>query len=199
MNIRNIVALCALSIFAASPSVAAGPKGHYAIRGIGGVQCGVLAKDLIQSNVVKRKALVVQLDAWVGGYLTYINRSANGAFDAMPLASNKDVVQTIVAACERNRKATFEEETFNTIKKLYPYRVMEFSPVTAETRKVPLREGVVVEIQRKLISHGFLHGNADGKLGKRSLSALYSFERKNNLPSSPILNLEAVLRVLQTK
>jgi peptidoglycan hydrolase-like protein with peptidoglycan-binding domain len=85
-----------------------------------------------------------------------------------------------------------------------PGGITAFAPVPAErpataTATVPLRDQLVMDLQRELAQRGYYDGAVDGLIGPRTQQAIRDFEQQNGLKPTGIPSEALLARVLQSR
>lgn len=183
------------AIFTTTPTLAADEEGNFAIRGIGGQNCGAIADAITEADEAERDNLVIALSTWLGGYLTHANRAVDGRFDVVPFVSDVDVLAVVVDRCEAARDANFETAAAEILGALTPVGTPSRAPVAdLGDNSVALRTPTVVALQQALIDRGYLDGTADGVVGAMTRDAVAEFNADTGIDGGSTITIDTVLR-----
>lgn len=67
------------------------------------------------------------------------------------------------------------------------------------TASIPLRDQLVMDLQRELAQHGYYDGSVDGLTGPRTQQAIRDFEQANGLKATGVPSEGLLARVLQSR
>lgn len=192
---KTILKAAALYVLGAIPACAADASGNFAIRGVGAQSCGAVVAAIKEADDATRANIVQTLSVWLGGYMTYANRTIEGRFDATPFVSDVDMLAIVVDRCEAVPDAQFETAVQEIVSILAPFGPAEISEVAPLDGSVALRVSTVVALQEALIDLGLLKGKADGTMGPMTRAAIARFNSDRGLGSGDAISIETILKV----
>lgn len=180
-------ALGAAPIVAVPGALAATETGQFAVRGVGSRSCGDLTAALggeAADNVTDAAAL------WTAGYVSHVNRSTPGLFEALPIVDNAVVARLALNVCGSNPDAMFEAVIAQVIASFAGAALSEESELVRigpEGASTTVRRAVFRGVQQRLIDEGFLPaGAADGLYGPQSRRALIAFQAARGISETGI-------------
>lgn len=196
VDMRNILSslLClGLVATSAGSGKAADNTGLFAIRGNGVVMCGDLVNAINEADDPGRAEIVRDFASWLGGYLTFANRTVGERFDVTPLVADIDMLAVVVDRCEKEPSLLFETASFEIFSVLLPFGTSSFSEVSALDSGLPVREETVSMLRQVLVENGYILDDAANTLQ----NALEQFNADQGIASGNALSIETVLKLLE--
>jgi hypothetical protein len=183
----------AASIGAASAS---DTSRSFAVHGVGALTCAKLnavpAADAAEVRMV--------LASWIMGYVTAVNRTQSGTYDATPVQDQGAMVNMVAGVCAQHPNAAVETITNAVLTSLETAKLSAPSPevtVTVGKRATVLRQSTLQSLQQVLIAQKYLPaGEADGKFGAGTQAALVKFQTAQHLPATGLPDPATVVRAL---
>lgn len=178
---------------------AADADGQFAVRGIGGQTCSSFITVIENADPAQREQGILSFINWTAGYLSYVNRSSQGVFDASPIIESRDLLQVILNQCGQNLDALFENVAFDVLSVLSKGAVIKASPlvsVNLENQSRQYREETIISVQNALIEKELLEGPPDGVVGPATQAAIARFQKDQGLTATGFLDFATVIRAL---
>lgn len=168
-------------------ALAATETGQFAVRGLGSRPCG----DLTAALAGETSASVMDAAAlWTAGYVSHVNRSTPGVFEALPIVDNAVVARLALNICGSNPDVMFEAVLAQVIASFSQAALFEESALVRigpDGASTTLRSLVFRKVQERLIGDGLLPpGSADGLYGPQSRQALIAFQEARGLAASGV-------------
>jgi hypothetical protein len=140
------------------------------------------------------------LASWIMGYVTAVNRTQSGTYDATPVQDQGAMVNMVAGVCAQHPNAVVETVTNAVLASLETAKLSAPSPevvVTVGKRATVLRQSTLQSLQQVLIAQKYLPaGEADGKFGAGTQAALVKFQTAQHLPATGLPDPATVVRAL---
>lgn len=193
MTAKLVFSLAAfLSATMATSVPAADTDGLFAIRGIGGQPCSAITAAINDADEADRPGIIAELATWLGGYLTFANRTTDGKFEVTPFVSDVDMLAIVVDRCEKEPELTFETAAFDILAVLSPFGPGDFSEVVVAEGSVALRISTLSALREALVLKGYLEPSLDGSLQE----AIRQFNSDLKIDQPELIGIETILRIL---
>lgn len=181
MKLSRFVAL-GLAVALPLAASASSEDDRFATRGLGANSCTALTSG---EQTELEPAVRAQLASWIGGYISYRNRTENGLFETMPVQNLNALAELTRVVCLNNPDALVESAVFALVGRMAVLGLPAEAPLQTlrnDEYEVSVREGVTLEVQKHLVAEGLLEeGGADGVFGRRTAEALLTFQEDRNL------------------
>lgn len=193
------IATALLASSGASAALAADAGGLFAVRGIGGQGCETWIAITEVPDEAERRTNILTLQAWLGGYISAMNRQADETYDAVPFLDMVNVLAIVLNECRARPGDLAETTAARVVQAFSSVRVTAESPVVvvpdAGTEK-PYRQATLALIQQRLVDKGFLEGTPDGVIGPGTTEAIRAYQADAGLPETGELSVDTVFQIL---
>lgn len=189
---KTLLLAAGLFCLGLGPTRAADSEGRFAIRGIGGESCSAITSAIDAADEAGRAEIIAALSTWLGGYLTFANRTIDGRFDATPLVSDIDMLAVVVDRCEKEPGLLFETAAFDILDALAPYGPEELSQIVALESGILLREPTIRRLRDVLTRAGYLAQVSNDEL----TDAVARFNADQGIEDEAAIVIETLLRAL---
>lgn len=193
---RCAALVLALALVCAPPTGAraASADNQFAVKGIGIQTCAEFSKDY---EARAQGAFIFA--GWLDGYISAINRTQSGTFDAAPWQS----VDVLLALINNHCADRPDERLFAVVHAMLGFfkeqSLAERSPAveaSAGDKTVTIYKEVLRRAQQKLVEAGVYAGAPDGAYGPKTKAAFEAFQERNNLPKTGLPDQQTLVRLL---
>lgn len=170
-------------------------NGNFAVRGVGSAGCNQYTEAYEQGNTETLERVL----HWTQGYISARNKMTEGTFDTIPTYRVEDILALINVVCLNNQDSQLETATSSIIDLFEPVWLSASSNVStleADGQSLPLRDGVLRQVQQALADQGFYDSTVDGVFGARSATALRAFQSSEGLTETGLPDLATLMRLL---
>lgn len=183
------------SVLFSGPVAAADKNGSFAVRGAGALSCDTLL-NLKEGD---RPAFSQQLEEWVLGYVTAMNRQGGGTYDALVVQQVSVLPNMIAAVCKSNPAVSLEAVVFNILQRLQPAKIQTESPLVEAkvgTTSASVRKDTLIALQYNLQTLKLYSGKPNGEFGSETQEAIRKYQKSVSLPETGLPDSATVIRIL---
>lgn len=158
---------------------AATSEGEFAIKGIGLMTCGQFLERREQPDVV------YALAGWIDGFVTALNKLAEGTFDSTPWQSADLMVRVLTTHCENNAEDRVAGVVASIVDQFAQDKMRQASPlvpVVGKQQGLLVYANVLARVQTVLAEQGLYGGEAGDGFNQATRDALGAFQKDNGLP-----------------
>lgn len=171
-----------LAVAAPVAAEAASKDGRFAVKGAGVLTCKDFAKEFKE-----RSQQFVLFGGWLEGYVSAINRTKQGTFDATPWQSTEVMLALINNHCSQRPDERFFAVVTAMLQFFEGQQLTEDSEqveAAVGENKVRVYQVVMKRAQEALAEAGTYKGAADGLFGPKTKAAFEAFQEKRGLPKT---------------
>lgn len=188
----------AFFIIGASSASAETSTGQYATYAVGAQTCATVLEAYQSSNQAN---VVLEVSTWLSGYISGVNRLTPETYDITPFMNHSSLAVLTLRLCENNSDRLYESVVNALLGVFGPLRATEESlgiQVGRGVQVTTLRQSSIGPLQEELVSGGFLDAQSvDGVVGPKTLDAVLSWQKANNLAETGTFDPFTVLGLLQ--
>jgi len=161
---------------------AADENGRFAFKGAG---LGTCAQFMEHKASGSRDFYIYA--GWIEGYLTGLNRLKPNTYDLAPWQSTEVLTGMLETFCTKNPQANFASAVDQLGIHLNNTRLKQGSEliqVTYKSSSVLIYREILIDMQNKLQSDGFLKDFTSGSFDEKTALGLMEFQRRNGLAAN---------------
>lgn len=185
--------VCAVSICAASPVLAANADGRFAVRGDGADRCDAYQAALAAKDSVK----IDRYAAWLMGYVSASNRLIAKTFDTLPTLAGADMLGIVAIVCRSQPASTVETAAAQSLNAISSVRLLRDTPavsVVSDGKSVQIRAEAIATLQANLAAKKLYSGPVDGAFSPQLAKAIKAFQTSERLPASGLPDVDTIIR-----
>ena len=172
---------------------AASGDNEFAVKGIGIQTCAQFTKDY-----EARSQGAYVFAGWVDGYISAINRTQPGMFDATPWQS----IDVVLALVNNHCAGRPDQRLFSVVHALLDFfkeqGLAESSPTVEAAvgeNKITIYKEVLRRAQQALVEAGVYTATPDGVFGPMTRSAFEAFQEQRNLPKTGLPDQQTLVNL----
>jgi hypothetical protein len=172
---------------------AADRAGNFSIRGLGSQPCGQ-----VEASRGSGDDMYPVLRGWVNGYVTNVNATRDGVYDASG-GLGIDTLMTLIGNVCRNQGDQSLIQSLQDVLTILQPAALSARPepveITAGGRTFSLPRETLEFVQRELAELGFYTSVVDGLYGPGTRRAIEDFQRDRGLAVTGLPNDELIVRL----
>jgi len=181
MMIRFRAGLLLTLLLSASPALAGGKSGRFAVEDVGRATCAAF----VQAKASKSDAYQRYI-GFVEGYVTAANRYEPNTFDLTPWHTSDAYALILEKNCSdtRHAKMNLAMVAQELVAAMRPLRLADYSDMVAVrdgSHKADVYATILKRAQMELARRGLFHAAPDGKFSPETKTALIEFQKTARL------------------